>query len=620
MSKKTLSLKAKFIITCASLVTALGLTSFFLLGRALEYGKEELKDSYLMLASSLDKAIEAQFFERYGDVQAFAENQVFQFQDKSNIVQALNNYARLYGIYDLILFVDTKGKLIAVNDRSAKGDSIESMKLYERDFSGVDWFKRAMAGQFTEDEKKGFKGTYFEEAVVDSDVEAVYGQKKLVSGFTAVVRDSKGQVIGVLSNRANFEWVEYEFKRLYEDLAERGLKNTELTLLNKNGYVLIDYDPASNNYNNEVIHNFESIILKFNLAEKGVQAAVELKAGRSGSMESLHARKKIDQIAGYRLMNSAKFPESIGWGVLVRTASKEALSSLNSIQLFLSIILVVGVLFSILVAYVFSGRVGGHIVSAYGNIEVSQNNIGMNSKVLRDSSQNVAGNSAKAAASLEETVASLDELTSMVKSNSENSSSASSLTKQGLEHAEVGSQKITALTENMGHISKSSAKISEIIDVIDEIAFQTNLLALNASVEAARAGQHGQGFAVVADAVRVLAQRSATAAKDISHIIRESQSLVQQGESLAKSTSDAFQGVLNSSQKISVVVEEIASANKEQLIGLQQIGAAMNQLDQATQENAASAEKLSGMSDALDDESSHLEKHVQTLRLVVQGA
>lgn len=215
---------------------------------------------------------------------------------------------------------------------------------------------------------------------------------------------------------------------------------------------------------------------------------------------------------------------------------------------------------------------------------------------LNEAGNSLSQSSTEAAASLEETVASLEELSSMVQMNSDNAKQAATLSISSRDAAEHGENEIQMLIKAMANISQSSKKIEEIISVIDDIAFQTNLLALNAAVEAARAGEQGKGFAVVADAVRTLAQKSADAAKDITSLIKESVSQVEEGSRFADKSGVVLGTITTSVKKVSDLNSEIAAASSEQATGIQQISKAMNQLDQAAQSNAASSEEIAATS------------------------
>ncbi len=232
---------------------------------------------------------------------------------------------------------------------------------------------------------------------------------------------------------------------------------------------------------------------------------------------------------------------------------------------------------------------------------------------LTGSSSALSAASTESAASLEETVASLEELTSMIKLNADNAKMASDVSQVSKTTAEEGAKEIASLMQSMNEIANSSKKIEEIVNVIDDIAFQTNLLALNAAVEAARAGEQGKGFAVVAEAVRALALRSATSAKEISGLISESANQVERGQAVAKSSHEVLNKIVSSVNKVASLNNEIATASQEQSTGVSQISQAMNQLDQVTQTNASSSETISEAAGSLNHSTEGLTATISNL-------
>jgi len=219
------------------------------------------------------------------------------------------------------------------------------------------------------------------------------------------------------------------------------------------------------------------------------------------------------------------------------------------------------------------------------------------------------------AASLEETAAALDQITATVKRTASGAKQASDTVQAAKGDAETSGNVVRDAVSAMGAIEKSAQEISQIIGVIDEIAFQTNLLALNAGVEAARAGDAGRGFAVVASEVRALAQRSAEAAKEIKVLISASTSQVNTGVSLVGQTGEALQRIVGRVAEIDGLVSEIAASAQEQATGLQQVNTAVNQMDQVTQQNAAMVEESTAASHSLSQEAESLAGSVSRFQI-----
>lgn len=223
------------------------------------------------------------------------------------------------------------------------------------------------------------------------------------------------------------------------------------------------------------------------------------------------------------------------------------------------------------------------------------------------------------ASSLEETASAMEELTSTVKQNADNARHANKLAAAASAVAEEGGAVVQKVVTTMTDIDASSRKIVDIISVIDGIAFQTNILALNAAVEAARAGEQGRGFAVVASEVRNLAQRSASAAKEIKQLIDDSVEKVGEGSSLVAQAGNTMTHVVSSIKQVTDIVAEIAAASQEQSTGLEQINQAISQMDEVTQHNAALVEESSAATQAMQQQTSSLLETVGIFKLSHQG-
>ncbi len=257
----------------------------------------------------------------------------------------------------------------------------------------------------------------------------------------------------------------------------------------------------------------------------------------------------------------------------------------------------------------------GALADAMAGVQAAASQIRHNCAEISRAADDLSARTERQAAGLEETAAALDELTITVNKSAEGAGRTRDTTQVARQAAQKSGQVMEQAVQAMAGIEQSSHEITQIIGVIDEIAFQTNLLALNAGVEAARAGESGKGFAVVASEVRALAQRSAEAAKEIKTLIQSSTGQVEQGVGLVGQTGEALREILGQMESINELVSEIAASAREQATGLAEINVAVNQMDQVTQQNAAMVEETTAASRALADEAGELDRLVSGFKV-----
>ncbi|WP_313034039.1 methyl-accepting chemotaxis protein [Massilia alkalitolerans] len=250
-----------------------------------------------------------------------------------------------------------------------------------------------------------------------------------------------------------------------------------------------------------------------------------------------------------------------------------------------------------------------------GEVRNGTDAIASASRQIASGNLDLSSRTEEQASSLEETASSMEELTSTVQQNADNARQANGLASSASEVAERGGAVVAQVVDTMASINDSSKKIVDIIGVIDGIAFQTNILALNAAVEAARAGEQGRGFAVVASEVRTLAQRSASAAKEIKLLIDDSVGKVNAGAKLVDQAGATMDEIVASVRRVTDIMGEISSASLEQTEGIEQINMAVSQMDQVTQQNASLVEEAAAAAESLQDQAGKLAELVTVFKL-----
>jgi len=253
-----------------------------------------------------------------------------------------------------------------------------------------------------------------------------------------------------------------------------------------------------------------------------------------------------------------------------------------------------------------ANSMASRVAGIVGNVIEATDNVKGAASEIASGSNDLASRTEQQASSLEEIAASMDELTSTVRQNADNAQQANQLGISARDTATKGGDIVTNAVDAMGKIESSSDQITDIVGMIDEIAFQTNLLALNAAVEAARAGEAGKGFAVVAQEVRSLAQRSSEASKEIKDLIDNSGSQVKQGVALVGQAGETLEEIVTSVKRVTDIVSEIAAASQEQATGLDEINSAVSNMDEMTQQNAALVEETNAASSNMDSQATEL--------------
>jgi methyl-accepting chemotaxis protein len=311
--------------------------------------------------------------------------------------------------------------------------------------------------------------------------------------------------------------------------------------------------------------------------------------------------------------------KTLGWGIAINVPQAELTAPVRHMTTVIATIGTAALLIGIALAFFTARAIAKPLTEVASQLTATSEQTAAAAQQVSSASNQLATGATQQAASLEESSSSLEELSSMTQNNTDHAREANDLAREARAAAEAGAQDMTQMGKAMEDIKASSGDIKKIVKTIDEIAFQTNILALNAAVEAARAGEAGAGFAVVAEEVRNLAQRSAQAAKETADMVEGAIAKTEHGATLSTKVGQSLQEIVAKVRRVDELVTEVATASGEQSQGVKQINTAVAEMDKLTQSNAATAEESASAAHELSAQAEHLKLAVSNLIALVEG-
>ncbi len=584
--------------------------------------------------------------------------------EANEIVQVLNDYIRDSRAYYLIQIVDKDGQLIAANDRDSQGQSIQTEGLYEINFRSTDWFQAFQQNRVDSGSDnpifQSINGTrvFVEDVKVDRDVKAIFPSKNgLTVGLSIPFYDGS-EVVGYWTQRMKYSVIEEVIQQAYQDLKQSRFPGAEITVQNGEGFTILEYAPAIHQ-SDIIVHDLENVLFRTNLAQLGLAAAQSALQGQSGFSTNFHPGKQGRQVIGFSHFEQDGGFLGLEWSFLVQIPEEEAFRNVEHFIQNTLFEMLVGLLIVVPLGLLMGRKVISRlkpfwdvaVKASEGDLThrvpvTTQDELGqmgkalnhlldqLNSMLLQTQgvarslsqssvqlsaignqvvhvSQSQVNQATQVAMSVEKMAATAE---GMARNTQGLASTASEVNVQAVRGGEIVSSSIQGMESVSNRMQESAGKIQtlgersqeigDIIGVIEDIADQTNLLALNAAIEAARAGEQGRGFAVVADEVRKLAERTGKATKEISNVIE----MVQKGTNEAVHSMEAG---TRESEAGMALAREAGIRLTEIMKGVQRVVDMIQQFAVSTQQQSEVSGELSSSIQQVAHFSQENEEHVQ---------
>lgn len=653
---KSLSFRLKSVLLFLSLFSVVTAISIF--------GQLQLKSQdihsqvheFELLSQLIGQSVADQFFERYGDVQAFATQPALKNLDTKQIPEILNTLSALYVIYDVIVVVDTSGRLISSNSQTPKGEKLNLEKLQALDYSKFDWFQKLASGKTTDQKDKGLAGTYVSEFALDEIVKAATGNDYFGSSFSAPVTNSNGEVIGYISNRTNSSWVTSSIDNAINLLRNAGYTQSTIQMIDSEGQTFIEINPGQKSAET----NLSGKLLNYKNVDFKPARDLIAKKGEGGVFTSPISQKEL--LVGSFIIESPKWVDSIQWGVMILEDTEESFASVNKTINYSVLFVLIG---TSIACAIFIWYIGSFTKKLSRNMEqVTELAVKLKNQSveLESDSRKLSESTVEQSAAISETMAATDQISATVEKNSTTANTSKHLSQKSRSAAELGKTRTSEMvqtmddinrgtdefsnemnknTQELGTISRMIHTIGEKTKVINEIVFQTKLLSFNASVEAARAGEAGKGFAVVAEEVGNLATMSGNAAKEITSLLDDSIKQVERivkgvevevtrstaktvsevgsGKKVAETCAAALEEIYTEVDQVDQALAEISVASEEQSKGIKEIAKAVAQLNTTTSENAKVAQGNQRLGEEINSQSVRLDELIQEVTQLLEG-